>query len=220
MAGDSAGELIGRVRGRVSVGAKGNRFLELLEGGRIPRERLSWLAGEEYRIVDSDRRSFALLAARYPEPPAGDFFLALAQGESQAFRLLHDFAAALGLGEKDLQAYEPQPLAQAYPAYLAQRALFGTAAEVALAMLTNLEEWGNYCARTASALRAQYGLSDEAIAFFTFFADSPPDFAAQATEVVAAGLAAGEAPADLARAARLLHDYEAAFWNSLATGLS
>ncbi|MEC3919409.1 hypothetical protein [Nocardia sp. CDC160] len=220
MAAHTAEELIGRVRGEVSVGASGNRFLELLERGRIPRERLSWLAGEEYRIVDSDRRSFALLAARYPEPPSGAFFLTLAQGEAQAFRLLHDFAAALGLGEKDLHAYEPQPLAQAYPAYLAQRALFGTAAEVALAMLTNLEEWGNYCARTASALRARYELTDEAIAFFTFFADSPPDFAAQATEVVAAGLAAGEAPADLARAARLLHDYETAFWNSLATGLS
>ncbi|GAB0108146.1 hypothetical protein JMUB6875_71540 [Nocardia sp. JMUB6875] len=220
MAENAVEELIERVREQVSGGADGNRFLELLERGRVPRERLVWLAGEEYRIVDSDRRSFALLAARYPEPPSGGFFLALAQGESEALRLLHDFAAALGLGEKDLEAYEPQALAQAYPAYLAQRALFGTAAEVALAMLTNLEEWGSYCARTASALRARYDLTDEAIAFFTFFADSPPDFAAQATEVVAAGLAAGEAPADLARAARLLHDYETAFWNSLAAGLS
>jgi hypothetical protein len=56
-----------------------------------------------------------LLAARFPDPPAGEMFLSLAQGELHALRLLADFAAALGWGERDLQAYEPRPLAQAYP---------------------------------------------------------------------------------------------------------
>jgi hypothetical protein len=57
-----------------------------------------------------------LLAARFPEPSAGEMFLSLAQGELRALRLLADFAAALGWQERDLRAYEPQPLAQAYPA--------------------------------------------------------------------------------------------------------
>ena len=56
-----------------------------------------------------------MLAARVPDPPAGEMFLSLAQGELHALRLLADFAAALGWGERDLQAYEPRPLAQAYP---------------------------------------------------------------------------------------------------------
>ncbi|WP_433324312.1 hypothetical protein [Spirillospora sp. CA-294931] len=211
----TAAELVKRARDEVTAAATPNLFLDRLETGDVPRGRLVWLAGEEYHIVGSDRRSFALLASRYPEPPAGDFFLELAQGEGQALGLLQDFTAALGLSEEDLKRYEPRPLAQAYPAYVAQRAAFGTAAEVALAMLANLEEWGTYCARVAEALRSQYGFSEEAVGFFRFFSESPPGFADRATAVVAAGLESGDDPESIFRAARMLHAYETEFWNSL-----
>ncbi|GAA4151180.1 hypothetical protein GCM10022416_48190 [Actinomadura keratinilytica] len=212
-----AAELVQAVRKETA--ASGNRFLDLLESGDVPRERLVRLAGEQYRILGSDRRSFALLASRYPEPPAGDMFLSLAQGEGRALELLRDFAAALELSETDLTAYEPRPPAQTYPAYVAQRAAFGTAAEVALAMLANLEEWGAYCGRAADALTRRYGFDEDAVGFFRFFAEPPPGFGEQAAAVVAAGLEAGEDPADMARAARLLHAYEKAFWDALADGL-
>ncbi|MFG2006031.1 hypothetical protein ACGFNU_43465 [Spirillospora sp. NPDC048911] len=215
-----ATELVARSRAEIAAAASENRFLTLLEAGAVPRERLAWLAGEEYRIVGSDRRSFSLLASRYPEPPAGGLFLALAQGEGEALALLLDFAGALGISEKDLSAYEPKPLAQAYPAYLAQRAMFGTASEVALAMLANLEEWGAYCARTAEALRSRYGMDEGAVGFFRFFAEPPPGFADHATEVVAVGLASGDSPEEAARAARMLHAYESHFWNALAEDLT
>ena len=217
--GRLASDLIGRVREEVSAAASRNRFVDLLEAGGVPRERLTWLAGEQFRIVGSDRRSFALLAARFPEPPAGEMFLSLAQGERQALRLLSDFAAALGWRERDLRGYEPRPLAQAYPAYLAWSALFGTCSGVALAMLANLEEWGGYCARVAEALLARYGLSEQAVGFFRFFAEPAPGFTEHATSVVAAGLAAGEDPREAMRAARALHAYEIAFWDALADGL-
>jgi thiaminase len=147
-----ASDLIGRVRETISARAGRNRFVDLLETGAVPRERLTWLAGEQFRIVSSDQRSFALLAARFPDPPAGEMFLSLAQGELHALRLLSDFAAAIGWQQRNLRAYEPRPLAQAYPAYLAWSALFGTCSGVALAMLANLEEWGGYCNRVAGAL--------------------------------------------------------------------
>ena len=160
--GQLAADLIGRVRAQVRAGAGRNRFVDLLEAGDVPRDRLGWLAGEQFRIVGSDQRSFALLAARFPDPPAGELFLSLAQGELRALRLLADFAAALGWGEGDLRGYEPRPLAQAYPAYLAWSALFGTCSGVALAMLANLEEWGGYCGRVAGALVTRYDLSEQA----------------------------------------------------------
>jgi hypothetical protein len=219
MADHLAQELVLRARAEIAAASTGNRFLDLLEAGAVPRERLVWLAGEEYRIVGSDRRSFALLASRYPERPAGEMFFSLAQGEGEALALLQDFATALGLGEKDLKSYEPRPMAQAYPAYLAQRAAFGTAGEVALAMLANLEEWGAYCGRTAVALRARYGFDESAVGFFRFFAESPPGFAEQAEAVIAAGLASGDYPEETAQAARFLHAYETAFWDALAEGL-
>ncbi|MGI5169165.1 hypothetical protein ACQEU3_32930 [Spirillospora sp. CA-253888] len=219
MTGHDASGLIAEARRETAGAARPNRFLDLLEAGQMPRKILIRLAGEEYRIVGSDRRSFALLASRYPDTPAGDAFLGLAQGEGRALALLLDFAAALGASEKDLNRHEPHPGAQAYPAYLAQRAAFGTAAEVTLAMLANLEEWGAYCGRTAGALREHHGLDETAVAFFRFFAEPVPGFEEQATEVIAAGLAAGEDPRAVLRAARLLHAYEAMFWDSLVEDL-
>jgi len=215
-----ASDLIGRVRETISARAGRNRFVDLLETGAVPQERLTWLAGEQFRIVSSDQRSFALLAARFPDPPAGEMFLSLAQGELHALRLLSDFAAAIGWQQRNLRAYEPRPLAQAYPAYLAWSALFGTCSGVALAMLANLEEWGGYCDRVAGALVTRYGLPERAVGFFRFFAGSPPGFTEQATSVVAAGLAAGEDPQEAVRAALALHAYEIAFWDALADGLA
>jgi hypothetical protein len=217
--GQAASDLIGRVRERVAADAGRNRFVDLLEAGGLPRDRLTWLAGEQFRIVGSDQRSFALLAARFPDPPSSEMFLFLAQGELRALRLLSDFAAALGWQERDLRAYEPRPLAQAYPAYLAWSALFGTCSGVALAMLANLQEWGGYCGRIAEALVSRYDLSEQAVGFFRFFAAPAPGFIDQATSVVAAGLAAGEDPREAARAALTLHAYEIAFWDALAAGL-
>jgi TENA/THI-4/PQQC family len=212
-------DVIDRARDELSARAGRNRFVDALETGDVPRERLTWLAGEQFRIVGSDQRSFALLAARFPQPPAGEMFLSLAQGELQALRLLADFAAALGWGEQELRAYEPRPLAQAYPAYLAWSAMFGSSSAAALAMLANLDEWGGYCGRVAGALLTRYGLGEQAVGFFRFFAESPPGFTEQATSVIAAGLAAGEDPREAVRAALALHAYEIAFWDTLADGL-
>jgi hypothetical protein len=215
----NAADLVRTARQELAAAPPPNRFLDLLEAGRVPRDRLTALAGEQYRIVGSDRRSFTVLASRFPEPPSGPVFLMLAGGESEALRLLADFADALGWGEKELRGHRPHPLAQTYPAYLAWSALNGTRSGVGLAMLVNFGEWGGYCARAADALRARYDLSEEAVAFFRFFAESPPEFAEQATEMIAVGLAAGDDPAESLHAAHMMHAYELAFWAALAEGL-
>ena len=66
--GQLAGDLLGRVREAIRADASRNRFVDLLEADGVPRERLTWLAGEQFHIVGSDQRSFALLAARFPDP--------------------------------------------------------------------------------------------------------------------------------------------------------
>jgi hypothetical protein len=145
----------------------------LVAEGRLPGERLAALAGEEYRITASDRRSFLVLAARFPDPPAVDFFTGLAQGESLALPKLLTFAAALGHSDKDLQAYEPKAGCQAYAAHVAWLALNGAQGDVALALVANFAAWGSYCA-VAEGLRRQYGLDDDACGFFDFFATPVP----------------------------------------------
>ncbi|WP_327352407.1 transcriptional regulator [Streptomyces sp. NBC_01304] len=208
--------LIKEAQAQLAEQAVPNRFLDRLEAGRVPRAQLRALAGELYRLVRSDRRSFALLAARFPDAPAGDLFLAMAQGEGEALRLLLDFAAELEMEEWELAAYEPKPLAQAYPAYLTQTSLYGSRSDIALALLANVEESGAHYARVADALRSGYGFDEAAVGHFRFFADTPPELLDQATATLAAGLAAGDDPVEAVRTARLVHAYENAFWGALA----
>lgn len=203
-------------RHQIAEQAAANPFLGLLESGNASRERLHRLAGELYRLVLSDRRSFAAMASRFPAAPAGDLFLAMAGGEGDALRLLLDFAVALGLGEEWLRAYEPWPLAQAYPAFLSQTSCYGTRSDVALALLANVDESGRCSARVADALQSAYGFDDRAVAHFRYFADTPQELLDEATAVLTAGLADGDDPVAAIRTARMVHAYEATFWRTLA----
>jgi thiaminase len=213
-------DLVDRAHQEIAKQSAPNRFLDLLDAGKVPTERLRSLAGELYRLVTSDRRSFALLASRFPAAPAGDLFLDMAGGEREALRLLMDFAAALGMGHDDLLAYEPRPLAQAYPAYLSQVSLYGTRSAPALALLANVDESGATYARVATALRARYGFAEDAVGHFWYFADTPQSVKDQAAATVAAGLSAGDDPAEAVRTARMVNAYEAIFWAELADGLA
>lgn len=199
---------------------RSHRFLAALDEGRVPRERLAAFAGEEQAIIASDRRSFVVLAARFPEPPAGDLLLSLAEGEGRALELLRAFAAAVGVDEAGLRAHEPAPGAQAYPAFVAWLSLNGSRSDMSLALLANLAAWGVNCDRVAMALRARYGLDDDAVEFFTFFAEPPPDSEQRLLAVLDAGLASGDDPVRARRAARLLQAYELLFWDALAEGIA
>jgi thiaminase len=152
-AADRAAELLERLReplAPVEDAIRSHRFLAALAEGRAPRQALRALAGEQRHVIASDRRSFAQLAARFPQPPPGDFFLAMSQGEGEALGLLDGYIGWLELDEVWLRAYEPDPRAQSYPAYVAWLALNGGRSAVALAFLANLAAWGDNCAACAT----------------------------------------------------------------------
>ncbi|TDV42280.1 hypothetical protein [Actinophytocola oryzae] len=190
-----------------------NRFLDALEAGTVSRDRLRLLAGELYWLVSTDARSSALLAERFP---TSTLFAGMAAGEDEALRLLLEFAATLGLGERDLRAYEPMPSAQAYPAYLAQTAAFGGRASLPFAMLVNVAESGGYYTRAADALVANYRFPEPSVAHFRFFSDTPEEMLKLAIDTVSLGLSEGDDPAMLVRTAKMVNAYEAAFWSTLA----
>ncbi len=177
-------------------------------------ESLRAFAGEQYTILSSDRRSFAHLAARFPEPPAGEFFLGLAQGEGEALARLLALAESLGSDERNLIAYEPKPGCQAYTAFVSWLALNGSRAELALLFLANLAAWGQNCRRLADLLRGRCETS-----FFEFFAEPAPGLEELALTVGDHGLASGDPPERARRAARLLQAYELLFWDTLADAL-
>lgn len=216
---DDVGTAIAAAHRQVSETAVPNRFLDLLERREVPRPRLGWLAGELHLLVQSDRRSFALLAARFPAPPAGDLYLAMAQAEGEALRLVDDFAVAVGMDAEDLRTYEPRPLAQAYPAHLTRTALFGTRSDVAMALLANAQGSGADYARAADALTSRYGLDEPAVGHFRYLGDTPQEVLDQAEDTLRAGLSDGDDPVAAVRCARMVRAYENAFWECLAEGL-
>ncbi|MFI9788291.1 transcriptional regulator [Kitasatospora sp. NPDC051984] len=213
----NARELYERTVAELAPAAAHNRLVELVEAGTAPVEALRRIAGEEYRIIHSDRRSFALIAARHADssPTSAAFFLGLSEGEGQALDLLTPFATAVGLPPADLAAYRPRPAAQTYPHYLAWLSQNGRLGETVLALLANFGFWGGYCARLAKALPVHYGLSAEATAFFRYFATLPPDFEPTALSLLQLALDEGESAEDARHAAVMMQAYEASFWAAL-----
>jgi thiaminase len=194
----------------VEAAIRSHRYLAAVEAGEVPDDALAVFAAEQRLIIASDRRSFAHLASRFPDTPAGDFFRTLEAGEHEALGRLGGFAASVGVRDE----YEPLPGCQAYPAFVSWLALNGGRADVALALLVNLRAWGEACGRIAAALRACHDVS-----FFEFFAAPSPEFEQSAAAVVEEGLAAGEPEAGARRAARLLQAYELLYWDTLADAL-
>jgi thiaminase len=193
----------------------GHPYLAALKEGIIAREKLRLFAGEQYHIVGSDMRSFALLVSRYGDSPSRRFFLDMVQGERAALGALATFSAAVGMSQEDLRAYEPTAGAQGYPSYVAWLALHASDAEVAGAFVVNLSAWGTNCAAASRALQNRYGLSREQVEFFELFAAPSPEFERAALDVVEAGLARGVEPRLVGRAGRLLQGYELLFWDTV-----
>lgn len=216
---DEARRLVDELRGElaeVEDQIRNHPYLAALEEGQVSLDNLRAFAGEQYTIIRSDLRSTALLVARFGATPSGEFFRGIMEGEVLALDLLLDFAEALGLDEAALAAYEPRPGAQAYPAYVAWLALYGSEAEVAAAFLANFPVFGENTGRMGAALRSQYGLTAEETAFFDFFAGPIPDFECNALAAIEAGLEHGAEPRLIKRAARLLQAYEKLFWDTVA----
>jgi len=218
---DDGPSLLDMVRRELAPAQGANRFVQLASEGRLPVARLAAVACEEYWIGESDRRSFLHLAARFPQAPAVDFFLGLAASEGPARAGLLRYAGALGLAEHDLQAYEQRPGCQAYASHVAWLALNGSQSDVSLALVANFAAWGSYCGAVAQALRRHYGLKDEDVEFFEYFAAPAPEVEEQASAVARHSLGAATTVPDSARRhARLVQAYELMFWNTLAEGVS
>ena len=189
-------------------------FIGAVEAGAASVEQIAAVVAEEYSIVRSDTNSFTQMAARWDTQQGSHFFDDLASGEALAAPLVLDFAANVGLDEKDLAAYEPRPKGQTYPSRVAWIASNADRASAAASFLVNFAVFGENMGRIRDALIAVYGFAPEQIEFFTFFAEPIPGFEDDAIEVIATGLIEGACPVDARRSARLLQAYELDFWQA------
>ena len=216
----TAPELVHTIHGAlhlVEQRIRQHAYLQALEEGRLAPTRLQPFVGEQCHIIPGDLRSIALLISRCAEPASQQFFRDVLHGEAAALDALEPLATAVGMSPTDRAAYEPAPGAQAYSAYLAWLCLYGSAAEVAVALSVNFAAWGANCGRMAQALRQHYGWQEDDVRFFTQFATAPPDVSPQALAVIEAGLHQGVEAQRIVRAARMLQGYELMFWNTVYT---
>lgn len=210
-----AEELLRTATAALAPDPNANSLVPRIAAGTAPRATLAALALEQTWVIPADRRAFEHLAVRSEaaDPEAAAYFTTLAEGEALAGERLVAFARACGAQEA---TYEPLPGCQAYPAYVAWLALNAAPADVVLALTANFSAWGGYCATIATALREHYGFTDEACAFFDFFAEPSPDLDRLATAAVEAALDAGRLDEKRAhRYGRLLQTFEASFWSAL-----
>jgi hypothetical protein len=195
-----------------------NPLVPRIADGTAPLTTLAALALEQTWVIPADRRAFELLAARgeVTDPQSAAFFTTLAEGEALAGGRLTAFTRACAVDGSGEASYEPLPGCQAYPAYVAWLALNASPADVVLALTANFSAWGGYCATIATALRERYGFTDEACAFFDFFAQPAPELDRMAVAAVQEALDTGRLDEERAhRYGRLLQSYEAMFWNAL-----
>lgn len=190
-------------------------FLTALENGQVTQAQLRAFAGDQYQILLNDVRSVAHMVSRFGTEPTGVFFRGNLEGELIARGLFLDFAAALGMTEADLLAYEPRPQGQTYGHYVATMAAYATNAQIAASFLVNFPVFGENTGRMGAALRHRYGLTAQQTAFFDFFSGLPPTFGDEALAVIAAGLEKGAEPREIKRSARLLQAYEKDFWDAV-----
>jgi hypothetical protein len=211
-----ARDLLETASKELAPGADANHLVPLVAEGRAPVEVFGALAGEQYRIINSDWRSFLTLAARAADTPTREFFTGLAQGEGMVLPKLMAFAAACGMDETALRGYRPRAGCQAYPAYVAWLALNVEPRDAVLALVANFAAWGGYCGSVAQGMRRHYGFDDDACAFFDFFASPAPEVEKQALAAVQTALDAGWESATALGHGRLVQEYELMFWNALA----
>jgi len=190
-------------------------YLQAIEAKRLSIEKVRMFAGEQQHIISSDLRSIGLLINRHAHLASRDYLLALLAGEAGALGTLADLASALGMTADDLRTYEPTPGCQAYPAYVAWLAAYGSDADFAAAFLVNLPAWGAACGRVSAALRSQYGLVQTDTAFLDVFAEPAPGFEDDSLAVIQDGLDRGLEPASISRSARMIQAYELMFWDTL-----
>ncbi|MFI6805385.1 transcriptional regulator [Streptomyces luteogriseus] len=197
---------------------RANPLVPRIADGTAPLAILAALALEQTWVIPADRRAFEFLAERgeATDPRAAAFFTALAEGEALAGERLTAFTRACGVDEPGEAAYEPLPGCQAYPAYVAWLALNASPADVVLALTANFSAWGGCCATIGTALRERYGFTDEACAFFDFFAQPAPELDRMAVAAVREALDTGRLDKERAHTyGRVLQSYEAMFWTAL-----
>lgn len=159
-----------------------------IEDGSCPRDVVRLWAQQKFCTQREFASNLAVLFSRMP-PTDQDLRAGLAgnlYGERDHSQLFLDFAAGLGLGEKEMWAASPLPATAAFSDRIYRLVREGTMAEVAAALHVGLEGVTiQHFPRIARGLRDHFGLDERSVAFFTEHDEADADHFQHGIEVLA-----------------------------------
>ncbi len=189
-------------------------YLLSVESKKLSREDLKVFVCEQYHIISNDKRNFVLVVSRTSNSLSATLFRECLSFESIALDNLSLLANELSLDTSQLKSYEPHAGCQAYTNYLTRLASSGSEAVILIAMLTDLPIWGKNCGRISSALKKNYGFTEDSCLFLDRFATPlSEEFLKKSNEVIEARISTCRK--EMVTAARLILDYELMFWDSI-----
>jgi thiaminase len=189
-------------------------YLLYVENKKLSKEDLKVFVCEQSHIISNDKRNFALLASRISNTLSISLFQECLAFESLALDNLSLLAKELNLDTAKLESYEPLAGCQAYTNYLTKLSLYGSEAEILVAMLIDLPIWGRNCKRISTALNKYYGFTEDSCVFLDrFAAPLPQEFLKKSIEVIESNLP--DHKKEMETAARLILDYELMFWDTI-----
>ncbi len=189
-------------------------YLSCVENQKLSTEDLKVFVCEQYHIISNDERNFAFVVSRTSNTLSGDLFQECLSFESSELENLVLLAKELNLDTAKLESYEPFAGCQAYTNYLTKLCLYGSEAEILVAMLTDLPIWGRNCKRISIALKKNYGFTEDSCIFLDkFAAPLPEEFLKKSNGVIESNLP--DLKKEMETAARLILNYELMFWDTV-----
>jgi pyrroloquinoline-quinone synthase len=187
---------------------------EQIEAGTLPKERLRLFALQDWWLVREAYRLDALAIANSPDLDVQELLIGKLQAKVGGYRLLHTFGEALGLTRHDFDTVEPLAGCMALTNFFYWELAYGQPEEKLAAVSASEDIFIAICLRIAPALRHNYHLSAEQVAFFT----AHEEIATHVQPIDERILQRYHHPNQrqrITRTIRLSHEFEAMFYSTI-----
>lgn len=190
-----------------------------IEQGSVTHAQLRCFALQDWWLVREAYRLDALAIAAAEDLETQELLIAKLQAKVGGYQTLLRFGAALGLSRADFDAVEPLAGCMALTTFFYWMLAYGSPGEKLAAVSASEDIFIQICLRIAPALRSNYALSAEEVAFFS----GHQEIGERVTPVDEALLARHQSTAErqrITRAVRLSHEFELLFYDTVMLAVS
>ena len=197
------------------------RFVQAVLAGKFPLDGIRFVHTNHYHLLMNDMANLNLYVAKARSEEEMLFFHFMAAEEKNHIEALYYLTDALGIDREQLPVSEPHAACLVRTNYFSRLAQYGSAGEIALAILLNFPVWAAGARNEASGLREHYELGSDVPGtdardtdILDRFATATEGFRQSALEIIERDLTSPSSERRLAQAGRWSVEYEAMVWDS------